>query len=101
MYRVALAGGEYVEVLVEQRGIDASVTLRDPAGRPIAEFDDETGPSGQEQIDLAAETTGTYSVTVAAARGATVPGAYAIRVSERRMATGRDRSRLAAAPVDL
>ena len=96
VYRLALTAGEYVEVLIEQRGIDTTVTVRDTAGRTLADFDDETGPSGREQIDVVADDAGTYAVTVAAARGTTVPGSYAVRISARRLATGRDRSRLAA-----
>src|SRR5215475_9440611 len=40
-YQITLAAGQYLDVVVEQRGIDVVATLSGPDGKQIAEFDNE------------------------------------------------------------
>ena len=91
-YHVALAPGDYVSVIVEQRGIDVVVETRDPADRSIADFQEEITSHGQEEAAVVAEAGGTYTLSIKPAAGITAAGAYAIRVASRHAATGADRS---------
>jgi CHAT domain-containing protein len=90
-YRFRLRAGECVRVIVEQRGVDVIVQTRDPAGNVIADVDDEIRPRGEEQIDLVADVSGTYSVGISASPVALITGSYAIRIANRRTAANEDR----------
>ena len=90
-FQLVLAAGEYAAVVVQQRGIDAKVSVQDPAGSVIDEVQDEILREGSEHVELVAATAGTYVVIVRPADGALVPGGYTIRFAERRAATGPDR----------
>jgi CHAT domain-containing protein/tetratricopeptide (TPR) repeat protein len=90
-YEVALKAGEYAEVIVEQRGIDVVVTVRDSAGKLVAEFDAESGKEGSEFAGLAAQSASEYRVSVRPRYSRATPGHYEIRLGEIRAATGRDR----------
>ena len=56
-YRVTLAESECAVLIVEQRGIDVSATVYDPADKPIAVFDFEKRKTGEERILVVADTT--------------------------------------------
>jgi len=91
-YQLAMIAGELVRVIVEQRGIDVAVQVRDPDDDTIADIQREVRPHGEEQVDLVAETDGVYTLAIKPADGARAAGAYAIHADSRRAATGADRS---------
>src|SRR5580765_3654004 len=86
-YQIALTKGEFVSVIVEQRSIDVVVQARGADDSTIADVQAEVRPQGQEQVDVVADTDGTYAILVKPAAGIIVPGVYAIRVASRRAAT--------------
>src|SRR5687768_1927123 len=49
-YRVVLASGQYLRVVVDQRGIDVVGVLRGPDGMQLMEMDGITGPLGAEEM---------------------------------------------------
>ncbi len=107
-YALALTAGAYARVIVEQRGIDVVVQTGAADGSVIAEFQDEIGSRGEEQVDVVAATDGRHVFVVKAGPGSVVPGTYAIRVATRRAATDADRAmqeshrlRTAAARLDI
>jgi CHAT domain-containing protein len=69
------------------------VQTRDVAGNIIADVDDEIRPRGQEQIDLTADVSGTYTVAVSASPVASLIGSYTIRIERRQAATIEDHLR--------
>jgi hypothetical protein len=77
-YRIALEAAQYAAVVVEQRGIDVSLELTDPAGNSIALVQDEITRSGDERLQIVADTAGAYILTVSAAVPHAAPGEYAI-----------------------
>ena len=91
LYRLALAKDEYVRVIVEQRGIDVIAQTRRPDGSVIANFQSEIRRQGEEQVDLVADTSGTYVVAITPGPGA-VAASYAIRIEGRHAASEADRS---------
>ena len=91
-YQLTLAAGQYLKVVVEQRGIDVAVTLFGPDGKLIFEFDREPRRQGQETLAQVAEVSGRYRLTVQAKQQGVVAGRYEIRVVELRAATEQDRA---------
>jgi CHAT domain-containing protein len=90
-YHLPLAAAEFARVVVEQKGIDVVVQVRDVDEQEIEELQDEIRPNGEERVDIVSEKAGTYTLTLTAADGAIAPGIYSIRLDRHRPATGIDR----------
>src|SRR5262245_45928549 len=85
-YRISLEPGEYVSVVVEQRGIDVIAHTRRPDDSLVADVQENVTRLGREQVDIVADAGGAYSVAVTRAPGPNEPGSYAIRLAARRPA---------------
>lgn len=90
-YQLPLEAAEFARVVVEQRGVDVVVQVRDPDDRDIDEIQEDMRPRGEERVEIVAGEAGTYSLSVVAADGAIEPGSYTIRLDSRRPATTIDR----------
>jgi tetratricopeptide (TPR) repeat protein len=90
-YQITLTAGQYLNVVVEQRGIDVVVTLLGPDGKLIAEFDSEIRKQGQETVSQVAEAAGDYRLVVQAKQKEAPTGRYEIRMAELRAAMEKDR----------
>ena len=89
-YRIASSAGQFVSVIVQQRGIDVFERLFAPGGKPVAQFDFELRPREAEEAEFVAETAGVYRLEITAkVKGAV--GRYEIRVAEIRPANEQDR----------
>jgi CHAT domain-containing protein/Tfp pilus assembly protein PilF len=93
-YRLAMGAGQYVHLVVDQRGIDVMVTLLDPVGQKIAEIDSPNGTAGPEPLFAIAELAGTYALDVRSLDKTAAAGLYEVRIQELRAATTEDRSRV-------
>src|SRR5262245_4910999 len=91
-YQITLAAGQYLNVVVEQRGIDVVLRLLGPDGKQITEVDNETGNQGQETVTQVAEVPGNYRLEVNQKQKVAIAGRYEIRVEELRAATEKDRA---------
>src|SRR5262245_56786072 len=69
LYQLTLARGEYVHVVVEQRGVDVIVQTRRGDGAAIADFQEEIRRQGQEDVELVADADGPYTLAVRRAIG--------------------------------
>src|SRR6266545_3865615 len=70
-YRIGLSAGQYLEVIVEQWGIDVAIVLSGPDGKRILKFDTESRVEGREVVSQVAEVTGEHRLMVSPAqRGA-------------------------------
>src|SRR5262245_16801019 len=49
-YRVTLGSGEFIHVVVEQRGVDVEVTVFDPDGKQLLQVDNPIGQYGPESV---------------------------------------------------
>ena len=96
-FQVALAAGDFLEVAVEQQGVDVSITVGDPDGAAILEVDHALDPLWLERVLWIARATGVHSLTFRAKGDR--PGAITIRLvaprplepgDERRVAAERD-----------
>ncbi len=97
-YTVDLAAGEFVEFLVEQRGIDVAVTVREPAGELYSRTDSPNGQQGSERVVLLAEDAGRYRIEVVPLAG-NAEGSYGVGIATRRPASPRDRKLVTAARI--
>lgn len=93
-YELSLEAGQYLQMTVEQRGVDVAVQVLDPAGNLLLRVDSPTGVQGSEELDLVAATAGRHVLEIEASDG---DGRYEIRVEALRAATPEDRTRGAAA----
>jgi len=90
-YRIALSAGQFVSVIVQQRGIDVVEKLFAPGGKLVAQFDFELRPREAEKVEFVAETAGVYRLEIKAKFKGAV-GRYEIRVAEIRAANEQDLS---------
>lgn len=97
-YLLRVEAGEYVRVAAEQRGIDVVLRLFGPDGALLTEVDSPTGDRGAERVSEVAPAAGAYRLEVEAFEAA-APGAYEVRIEERRAATEVDRRRVEAERV--
>jgi CHAT domain-containing protein/tetratricopeptide (TPR) repeat protein len=95
-YRVALSSGQFLHVMVQQRGIDLVVTLRDPNGATLSEMDGLRWPSGMEELSGEAASTGQYIVEVRGKGRSDDAGRYELTIQRTEVTNQQDRSRIAA-----
>ena len=90
-YQITLSAGQFMKVIIEQRGIDVVVGLLGPDAKQVMEFDSEIRSQGQETVWQVAEVAGSYRLNVKAKHKGAPAGGYEIRVAELRAATEKDR----------
>src|SRR5215470_16874777 len=95
-YSVSLERGQFLRVVVEQRGIDVVVTSLDASGAEILKIDRPNGSRGNETISLVAESSGVFTIRVETLYTHAASGRYVIRIAELRPSSPGDRDRLAA-----
>jgi CHAT domain-containing protein/tetratricopeptide (TPR) repeat protein len=95
-FLVTLEKGEFLRVVVEQRGVDVILSAFGPDGRRLVRVDRAGGQFGPEPISVLAERSGEYRIEIAPFTGTTVSGRFELSVSERRPAGAGDGARVAA-----
>src|SRR5688572_27013303 len=83
-------------VEIEEHGIDVDLRVTDPSGDTIAQISDLFGGQGQRQVVVAAETAGSFVLTVSARRWPMTSGSYSLRLMGFRQITASDRELLRA-----
>jgi CHAT domain-containing protein/tetratricopeptide (TPR) repeat protein len=94
-YSIELRAGQYVQLLVEQRGADVSETLIAPDGTVLLEADTVSAEMGAEPVAFIASADGVYELSLKVF-GVLPRGRYEIRVEALREPTPRDRLRVKA-----
>jgi CHAT domain-containing protein/tetratricopeptide (TPR) repeat protein len=95
-YELRLDAGQFVHVLVDQRGIDVVVRVYGPDGKQVAEVDGPTGMQGPEPVYLVAEADGNYRLEIRSLETGAAPGSYEVSIKELRRATAQDGTRISA-----
>src|SRR5262245_36059475 len=90
-YRITLAAGQYLNVVVEQRGIDVVVTLLGPDCKKLIEVDSPNGDQGPEPLKWIVEAAGIYRLEVRSLEREAKPGRYEAKFVELRAVTDKDR----------
>lgn len=95
-WEVETSVGDFVHVVVEQRGADTIATVIDPDGQTTGVFDTPNGDLGPEVVRFIAAAPGRHRVEIRSAAPEAEPGLYSIQLTALRPATQNDR-RVAAA----
>jgi CHAT domain-containing protein/tetratricopeptide (TPR) repeat protein len=95
-YRITMFAGNYLQVNIDQRGIDVAVALYSPAGSKIREIDSTHRFIGPEALSVIAEVTGTYSIEIGSSDKSAKAGRYEVRIEGPRPATAAEKYRVTA-----
>ena len=98
-YKITMISGQYLHVVVAQRGIDVAVALFTPDGKKISEADSDHLIEGSETVSAIAEAPGAYLIEVRSPEKTAKTGRYEIKVEELRAATAEDKYRVAGESV--
>src|SRR5262249_52148326 len=88
-YTISLEKDQFLQLAVEQHGVDVVVRVFLPDGKLLRQFDSPTGTEGTEYAEVISETAGTYRVEVALLNEAetSASGKYEIKIIDLRKAT--------------
>src|SRR5204863_2511329 len=87
-YTIALEKDQFVQLVVDQHGIDVVIRTFSPSGQRLGEFDSPNGSNGPETVTIAAGAAGQYRIEVTPLEPRDVQqGRYEIRIVEIRKAT--------------
>ena len=90
-FTLNLEENNFVQIVVEQRGIDVIVKVFSPSGKSLGEYDSPNGNQGPEHLSFIAATAGSYRVTVAPLDPAdTTTGKYLLNILELRQANEQE-----------
>lgn len=89
-YQIYLDKGQFLHLIVEQKGIDVVVTAIGPDSQEVVEVDSPTGSQGQESLTLLSELLGLYRVEVCSFEREAPSGSYEIKIEELRVATQKE-----------
>jgi tetratricopeptide (TPR) repeat protein len=90
-YFVRMEAGQYLEAVVEQKGIDVAVTVYAPDEKKFFEIDSPNLTQGPEPVRMIAEVAGNYRLEVKPLEKGAEPGRYEVKIEELRIPTERDR----------
>jgi hypothetical protein len=90
-FTVELQENNFIQLVVEQRGIDVIVKVFSPAGKSLGEFDTPNGAEGPEHVSFVAVAAGSYRVVVGPLDPKDMTtGKYQIKIAEVRKATDQE-----------
>jgi CHAT domain-containing protein/tetratricopeptide (TPR) repeat protein len=92
-YHVDLLAGQYLDLIVQQRGIDVHLDLFGPAQEPFFAIDSANSNHGPEPVFLVAPKSGAYRILVSTSAPPSVDSSYVIDTVRITPATRRDRQR--------
>jgi CHAT domain-containing protein/tetratricopeptide (TPR) repeat protein len=93
-FKIALAADQFLQLDVEQKGIDVIVRLLSPEGKELANVNNND--QGTETIAVVADVAGSYRIEVKPADDKLPVGHYSLKVKELRIATQPDKDRIIA-----
>ena len=89
-FNVSLEENTFIQLVVEQRGIDVVVKISNPDGKDFGRFDTPNGNHGPENVSFVAPAAGTYRITVTPLNQDAAEGSYEIKIIEVREATEQE-----------
>jgi tetratricopeptide (TPR) repeat protein len=99
LYQTNLTAGQYLRLVVDQRGIDVVVALFTPDGKKAVEVNGPYGSVGEETLSAISEVDGTYRIEVRSAEKTAKKGSYQLKLYELKEASAEDRYRVTAESV--
>jgi hypothetical protein len=90
-FDITVEENTFVQLVVEQRGIDVLVKVLSPSGKTIGEYDSPNGNDGPEHVSFVGVSAGIYSIMVTPLNsGEGVTGKFEIKVLEVRPASEQE-----------
>ncbi len=89
-YELVLRAGEYVQVTIEQQGVDVAQTVTGPDGATLIEADTPGADYGPDALAFVAPTAGRFTLAVRVAGRMAPEAGYELRVEAVREPTERD-----------
>ncbi len=90
-FTIKVEENNFVQLVVDQRGIDVIVKVFSPAGKSLGEFDSPNGSDGPENVSFVAVAAGSYRISVGPLDpSSTTEGRYQIKLLELRQATNEE-----------
>ena len=96
LYFLTVAAGQYVQLVLDQQGVDVVLTLSSPDGKKLAAVDGPNAMHGPERLAFIAEAAGDYKLDVRPYRDTAPSGRYQLTVEAVREPEGKDRTRVRA-----
>ncbi|MBI4851749.1 MAG: tetratricopeptide repeat protein, partial [Acidobacteria bacterium] len=93
-YTIKLEANQYLNAVVEQKGIDIVATLYSPNGEKVYEVDSPNGTEGEEPVYFISQTAGNYRLEVRSLEKQAKAGNYEIKVNELRTSVTQDIDRV-------
>ncbi len=93
-YQITLANGEFLQVRVEQKGIDVVVKLFDENRKLLAQMDSPNLAEGFEILSWVADKSGNYEIEIIPFESQAKMGKYSLQRIESRTATENDKKRV-------
>ncbi|HBB95221.1 MAG TPA: hypothetical protein DC054_07500 [Blastocatellia bacterium] len=89
-YTITLEKDQFIQLAVEQRGVDVVIRVFLPDGQLLRQFDSPTGTEGTEYAEIISDTPGPYRIEVARLNDAEASGKYEIKIVDLRKATDEE-----------
>jgi CHAT domain-containing protein/tetratricopeptide (TPR) repeat protein len=99
LYKLRLPVSQFVQVIVEQTGIDVALTLCTLDGHRVAAVDRQSGSFGPEKLSFIPATDGDYILQVKPLLDTTLAGAYSVHIAPFRKVEPSDEVRVKAERV--
>ncbi|HWF90449.1 MAG TPA: PPC domain-containing protein [Pyrinomonadaceae bacterium] len=90
VFTITLEENTFVQLVVEQRGIDVVVRVTSPAAKSIGEYDSPNGNEGPEHVSFVGTAAGAYRINVSPLYSEGAPGHFEIKVLEVRPANEQE-----------
>ena len=95
-YEISLAAAQYLQFVVEQRGIVIAVTLFGPDGKELIKTDNPCGAFGPIYVSTISELPGVYRLQIRSTETWANAGRYRVSIEELREAKAADQKRVLA-----
>ena len=99
-YSIELQAGEYLQVDIDQQGVDVMVDLAAPSGDRILHVDGPGGENGPEPVAFVAKASGPHVLTITGGGQPWPPSRYRLQVTALRSPTPMDVVRASAVADD-
>ena len=96
LFQIRMSAGQYLRVVVEQRGIDLVVGLVGPGQKRLLAMDSPNGSYGPEPVSAVVEESGEYTIEVRSPDKRAAAGLFEVRVEALREPTPADLTRAGA-----
>jgi CHAT domain-containing protein/Tfp pilus assembly protein PilF len=92
-YRLTLKANEFIQIVIDQRGVRLRVALSGPTGRQITQIDGPRADRPQRFL-FVTEEAGNYTLRISSALETSSQGQYRLRIEEQRSALPQDKTRV-------